>query len=46
MPEIAEVRTVRDALKKTLIGKTIINVNVISRVCTLPWKNAIIPIVR
>ena len=29
MPEIAEVRTVRDALKKTLIDRTIINVNVI-----------------
>ena len=29
MPEIAEVRTVRDALKKSLLGKKIINVNIL-----------------
>ena len=29
MPEIAEVRTVRDALRKELIGKSIVNVNIL-----------------
>ncbi len=29
MPEIAEVRTVRDALRKELIGRKIINVNIL-----------------